>query len=606
MRARLLILVRVGAMVASLVLLMGEFPDPVIPVTFGEAANAMAPQRPRRRSTRRRASRRRSRATTSRRPSFDKVLSANRELISPETDAPAAAAMIDEVTLRAHIRFLADDLLEGRGTGTRGGLLAARYIAAQFESFGLEPASPAGSFLQDVRLIGSRTDPATRLRLNPAGGTGGHLDLLHGSDFVGGSDLEQPEINLEGDLVFVGHGISSAEQRWDDYKGVDLRGKIAVILVNEPPATSAEPELFNGRALTYQGRWTYKFEEAARRGAAGVILIHTNQSAGYDWSVVRNSWTGERFNLPPDEQTPPLALKSWVTEEAARRLLTLAGQDLDQLYRAATSRDFQPTPLPLKLSLSLRSEVRSISSPNVVGILRGSDPDLRRQFVALTAHWDHLGSRPDQTGDNIYNGAVDNASGIAGMIAIAKALSSARVKPRRSVIFIATTAEEQGLLGAEYYLRHSLVPVTDTIANLNLDSLNVMGQTTDITPLGAERSTLGALIQEVAKENGLTVTPESNPEQGSFFRSDHFPFAKAGIPAVSLMPGQRFVGHSEAWVAEQRADYARRYHQPSDEYNPHWDLSGMVQQVRIASHVLLRVAGVEVTPQWLPGRAVGK
>ncbi len=290
-----------------------------------------------------------------------------------------------------------------------------------------------------------------------------------------------------------------------------------------------------------------------------------------------------------------------MTEAAAGRLLQSTGRSLDDWRRAAAGRDFQPVVIPGRLTTTLRAHGRQVSSPNVVAIQRGSDPNLKKQFLVYSAHWDHLGVRPDQPGDNIYNGAIDNATGIAGMIALARACATGRVKPRRSILFIATTAEEQGLLGAEYYLRHPLVPVSETIANLNLDSLNILGLTTDFIPLGANRSSLGRLIEEVAKENRLTVSPESNPEQGAFYRSDHFPFAKAGIPALSLLTGNRFIGHSESWVSEQRAEYAQRYHQPSDEYDPHWDLSGLVQQVRLAYAIGLRIANAETVPAWNPG-----
>ena len=568
-------------LVTGLVELGVDFP-------LDQSVEAASPQK-RNRAARRRAPRRR----TARPSASDRVRSTNREEAVPTSDSRTGAAAIDEPSLRAHIKYLADDLLEGRGTATRGGLLAARYIAAQFEALGLEPASPDGSYFQMVKMLGTRTEPATRLSFASTNGQTAALELTFGDQFVAGTDLEQTELPVQGDIVFVGYGISSSDDNWNDYKGVDVRGKILLMLVNEPPPTNTEPSLFGARALTYYGRWTYKFEEAARRGAAGAILIHTDESAGYGWSVVRNSWTGERFSLMPDQQTPTLAMKSWINAESAQRITRLGGLDLEQLRQAAASRDFQPVPIPLKMTTLLRSQVRQISSPNVVAIQRGSDSTLRRQFVVYSSHWDHLGIRSDQPGDNIYNGAVDNATGIAGMITLAHAFTSAAsgsLRPRRSIIFIATTAEEQGLLGAEYYVRHPLVPLTDTVATINLDSLNVLGKTSDTIPLGAERSRLGPLVEEVARQNGLTVSPEASPEQGSFFRSDHFPFAKAGIPAISLLSGTRFVGHSEIWVTQQRAEYARRYHQPTDEYNPYWDLGGMVQQVQLAYAIGLRIA----------------
>lgn len=553
-----------------------------------------------RRSRSRRARRgSRSKTATAPRPAFDKIMSENRALLSEANDAGAAASQIEENNLRAHVKFLSDDMLEGRGPGSRGGMLAAKYIAAQFEALGLEPATAGRNYFQQVQMIGSRPDPSTRFVVKSGAGD---TEFKFGDDFVGGTDLEQTELQVNGEIVFVGYGVSAPENNWDDYKGLDVRGKVLLMMVNDPPATPSEPNLFGGKALTYYGRWTYKYEEAARRGAAGVILIHTNDSAGYGWSVVRNSWGGERFGLVPEANTPSLKLKSWVTEDAARKIAQMGGGNLDQLRQSAASRTFKPVTLTAKVDTTLRTQVQRLTSPNVVAIYRGNDPTLKNEYVVYSAHWDHLGIRPDQPGDNIYNGAVDNATGIAGMLAIAKAFNSLAIKPRRSVLFIATTAEEQGLLGAEYYARHPLVPLQQTVANVNLDSMNVLGTTTDITPLGADRSTLGKFIEEVAKENNVTVSPDARPEQGSFYRSDHFPFAKAGIPAVSLNPGTKFVGHHDKWGEEQFLDYNQhRYHQPADEYSPNWNFSGMAQQARLAFWIGLRVANASETPQWNKG-----
>lgn len=533
------------------------------------------------------------------RTSFDKVMSDNRGLLSETNDAEAASQKIEEAGLRAHIKYLSDDLLEGRGPGARGGMLAAKYIASQFEALGLEPAGGERSYFQLVQMIGSRPDSMNRLTVkNGAGST----EFKFADDFVGGTDLEQTEVPINGNIVFVGYGIQAPEANWDDYKGLDVRGKILLMLVNDPPATATEPNMFGGKALTYYGRWTYKYEEAARRGAAGAILIHTTESAGYGWSVVRNSWGSERFGLIPDANTPGLKLKSWVTEDAARKIAQVGGQNLDQLRQQAASRSFKPVTLNASVDMTLRSQVQRLTSPNVVGIYRGNDPTLKNEYVVYSAHWDHLGIRPDQPGDNIYNGAVDNATGIAGILAIAKAFGALNIRPKRSILFIATTAEEQGLLGAEYYARNPLVPLKDTVANINIDSMNVLGQTTDLTPLGADRSTLGKIVEEVAKENGLTVSPDAHPEQGSFYRSDHFPFAKAGVPAVNFEPGSKFVGHSEKWGEEQFSDYnEHRYHQPSDEYSLYWNFAGMIQQARLAFMIGLRVGNANDTPQWNKG-----
>ena len=567
------------------------------------ASATVAVQRRKKSSKKRTTSRRRSRGSRSRaatapKTNFDKVMTENRAVLTEATDAEQAGQKVEESVLRAHVKYLSDDLLEGRSPGGRGGLLAAKYIAAQFEALGLEPAADH-SYLQLVQMIGSRPDPTNKLTVKTGAGA---TDYKFADEFVAGSDLEQTEVTINGDIVFVGYGVHAPEANWDDYKGVDVRGKVLLMMVNDPPATATEPNLFGGKALTYYGRWTYKYEEAARRGAAGAILIHTNESAGYGWSVIRNSWGAERFGLLPDATTPVLKMKSWVTDEAAKKIVQSGGFNLDELRKSAASRSFKPVTLNAKVDMMLRSQVQRLTSPNVVGIFRGNDPTLKNEFVVYSAHWDHLGIRPDQPGDNIYNGAVDNATGIAGILAIAKACSALTIKPKRSILFIATTAEEQGLLGAEYYARNPLVPLKDSVANINLDSMNVLGQTSDVTPLGADRSTLGKFIEEVCKENNVIISPDARPEQGSFYRSDHFPFAKAGVPAVSFNPGSKFVGHNEAWGAEQFADYNQhRYHQPADEYSANWDFTGMVQQAKLAFLIGLRVANADQTPQWNKG-----
>lgn len=555
-------------------------------------------KRPTRRSRRSRSRRSRA-AAVAPRASFDKVMSENRALINESSDSDQAGAKIEENILRAHVKFLSDDLLECRGPGSRGGMLAAKYIAAQFESSGLEPASSDRTYFQQVQMIGTRPEPANKMVVRSSGG---EAEFKFGDDFVAGTDAVQTEIPLNADIVFAGYGISAPENNWDDFKGMDLRGKILMVMVNDPPATASEPNLFGGKALTYYGRWTYKYEEAARRGAAGVLLIHTDESAGYGWNVVRNSWGSERFGLLPDANTPVLKLKSWISEAVARKIAQLGGQNLDQLRQQADSRGFRPVALNAKLDMTFRTQVQRLSSPNVVGIYRGIDPTLKNEYVIYSGHWDHLGMRPDQPGDNIYNGAVDNATGISGMLAIVRAFSALNVKPRRSILFVATTAEEQGLLGAEYYVRNPLVPLAQTVANINIDSMNVLGTTTDITPMGAERSTIGKLVEDLAKESNLTISPDAHPEQGYFYRSDHFPFAKAGVPAVNWEPGSKFVGHADKWAEEQLQDYREhRYHQPADEYSPNWDFSGMVQQARLAFILGLRLSNAAETPQWKKG-----
>jgi Zn-dependent M28 family amino/carboxypeptidase len=514
---------------------------------------------------------------------------------------------ISEATLRAHVKFLSDDLLEGRGTGARGGELAAKYIAAQLQALGLNGAAPNGSFFQAVSLVGVKADPKTTLLVSNQSGKE-TIVLAFADDVVAFSGAQTENVDVNADLVFVGYGINAPEQRWNDYKGApdDYRGKILVMFVNDPPATTEEPNLFGGKALTYYGRWTYKYEEAARRGAAGVILLHTDQSAGYPWSVVRTSNGSWRFDIArtQNDPTPFLQFRSWVTNDAAQRLMKLAGQDLDAMRSRAASRDFQPVNLGLKAKLKLKSEVQRVSAPNVAGVLTGSDPNLRDEYVVYSAHWDHLGiGAPNKAGDTIYNGALDNASGVAAVIAIAEALSKLppAQRPRRSSLFLFPTAEEQGLLGAEWYSKHPLVPIDKTAGNVNLDSLNVLGPTNDFIPLGAERSTLKAVVEAVARERGMRVSPDARPEQGSFFRSDHFPFAKVGVPSISLKEGSDYVGRPQGWGEEQfRAYNTAHYHQPSDELRDSWDFRALIQETEIAMAIGRRIADMQEMPKFNP------
>jgi len=516
-----------------------------------------------------------------------------------------AGSPISEEFLRAHIKFLSDDQLEGRGTGAPGGELAAKYIAAQLEALGLRGAGPGGSFFQPVSLVGVKADPASVLTVS----AGDRKESFKFADeFVAFTGAQTAEVSVSAELVFVGYGVEAPEQRWNDYKGdaSDYRGKILVMLVNDPPAPAAESSLFGGRALTYYGRWTYKFEEAARRGAAGAILLHTDESAGYPWSVVRTSNSAWRFDLARDENSskPFLKLRSWVTNDAAQRMMRLAGQDLDDLRKRAASRDFQPVKLGLTASIDLKSELKRVSAPNVVGVLPGRDAKLRDEYVIYSAHWDHLGiGEPNKQGDRIYNGAVDNASGVAAVLGVAQALSKLPdgEKPRRSALFLFPTAEEQGLYGAEWYATHPLVPLNKTAAVVNLDSMNILGRTSDFVPLGAERSSLRAVVEAVARERSLTVAPDPRPEQGSFYRSDHFPFAKVGVPSISLKEGKEFVGRPAGWGEEQfRAYNTANYHQPSDEYRDTWNFEGMIQSAEIALAIGRRVADAPELPRFNP------
>ena len=522
-----------------------------------------------------------------------------------------SSSPIKQSTLKGHIRFLADDMLEGRGTGARGGDLAAKYIASELEASGLKGGAANGSFFQPVSLVGVKADPKATLIVSDKKST---EIFTFGDDFVAFTGAQTEIVNVDADLVFVGYGIEAPEHQWNDYKGDagDYRGKILVMLVNDPPATTAEPNLFGGKALTYYGRWTYKYEEAARRGAVGAILLHTDQSAGYPWSVVRTSNGSWRFDIArtPQDTTPFLQFRSWMTDAAAQRLMKLAGQDLDALRTQAATRDFKPVSLGVKAKLSLASEVKQVAAPNVIGLLEGRDPKLKSEYVIYSAHWDHLGvGAPDKNGDTIYNGALDNASGVACVLAIADVLAKLPVaqRPRRSILFLFPTAEEQGLLGAEWYSKHPAVPLDRTAANVNLDSMNVLGVTKDFIPLGAERSSLKAVVDAVAREKGLRVSPDARPEQGSFYRSDHFPFAKVGVPSISLKEGNDYVGHTKEWGEEQfRAYNTAHYHQPSDELRDTWDFRAMIQEADIALAIGMKIANAPQMPKFNEGDEFAK
>src|SRR5881296_97477 len=504
-------------------------------------------------------------------------------------DAPIPA--VSTPAMDAHLKYLADDLLEGRAPATRGGRLAAKYIAAQFEALGLEPAANDGSYFQPVALVGMTPRPSL------VWGKGGATrPLVFLDDFVAWAERPESHIVADGEVVFVGYGIEAKEWRWDDYKDVDVRGKVLLMLVNDPGLQDST--IFNGRALTYYGRWTYKLEEAARRGALGAILVHTPESATYGWDVVRGSWSVEQFKLDrPAAQS--IAFAAWVTHDAAQAALARAGLNLDSLTRGAAHREFRPVSTGVHVAVDVKSELRHVRSENVVAKLAGGDPALARQAVLVTAHWDHKGIGPVVNGDSIYNGAEDNASGIAAMLSVAQTLVQAEARPRRSVLFIATTAEESGLLGSEGYTRDPLVPLDQTAAVINLDVVNVRGATRDIDALGVDRSTLGPMFEAAARAESLSVVHHPDV-RGSFYRSDHFPFAKAGVPAVAIEPGRDFVGRPAGWGEEQAARYNReRYHQPGDEYSATFTYAGMAQEVRVALRLALAVANAPTMPRWL-------
>ncbi len=513
--------------------------------------------------------------------------------------AHPAGAQLTRIGTReidAHLRFLSSDLLEGRAPATRGGRLAAEYIASQLESFGVEPGA-SGSYFQEVPIDVVRSSPST---VSVTASVKANANLRFTDDVVVWAGAPSPSSAAKGELVFVGYGAKAPEYRWDDFKGADLKGKILLVLVNDPPAPPSEPNLFGGKAMTYYGRWTYKYEEAERQGAAGMLIVHTTDAAGYPWQVVVTSNSTDHRLLPRDPKLPPpIAVRGWITDPAATALLAQAGLNLADLRKQAESRDFKPIPTGITIDAHFDNSVRRMKSENVVGVVRGSDPKLRNEYVAYSAHWDHLGIGPaDARGDSIYNGASDNASGVADILAIARSAAQS-AKPRRSQLFLFVTAEESGLLGSQYYGEHPTVPVANIVANLNVDGGNLLGRVRDLTVLGANKSSLGPSLAAMVRADGMRITPEAHPERGLFYRSDHFSLAKVGIPAVSIARGTDFIGRTKEWGLQQDEDYtAHRYHQPSDEYKPDFDLSGAVQLAEIVERFGYSLANSPAVPTW--------
>jgi Zn-dependent M28 family amino/carboxypeptidase len=491
------------------------------------------------------------------------------------SSAFAALETINPEHIRWHVRFLSHDLLEGRGTGQRGGDIAAEYMATQFAEYGLKPAGDNGSYLQKVPLVGITTLPQTQFVLLPKQGESMILKPL--DEYVAYDQTQQSQSDVDADIVYVGYGIEAPEYNWDDYKGVDVRGKVLLMLVNEPP--SDDPKFFKGKALTYYGRWTYKYEEAARKGAVGVVLIHREDMASYPWEVVRNSNSGEKSYLKLEG--PALKVASWVQLNVAKKLVAGSGMDLEKMMADARSRDFHPVNLGAKLRAHMVSKVRNFESNNVVAMLPGSNRNLKDQAVMFTAHYDHLGIRPDMPGDNIYNGAADNATGCGILLELARAFSIAKDHPGRSIIFAAVTAEEQGLLGSEYLGKHPPIPAGKIALDLNYDDVQPIGSPQEVEVTGAERTTFYPWVQATAKEFRLAIRPDARPEAGHFYRSDHFSLARVGIPSFSINEGMKFKGHDEAWGLAQNKEYTEKhYHQPSDEYHPEMDFTGDAAMAR--------------------------
>lgn len=503
---------------------------------------------------------------------------------------------IDPVQIRAHLAFLSDDLLEGRAPGTRGEAVAASYLVSQLQRAGVEPVGE--SWIQRVPLIGWRGDA----RRTSAAFVRGQqrVQLRSGTDIIAWLDSGADSAVVRGEVVFAGYGVHAPEYRWDDYKDRDVRGRIVVVLANDPPTPPGQPLAFDGAAMTYYGRYTYKIEEARRRGAAALLIVHTDEGAGYPWHVVQSSWGGEQLALPHDADaaTSPLQLQGWITFDAARRVFAGSELELPELFVHAARRDFQPVFTGITATLRAAGSARRLEGRNVAGIVHGRHAQRRTEAVIYTAHYDALGIGTAVNGDSIYNGAYDNASGAALLLEIAEAFATLTPKPERSIVFLFTTAEEAGMLGATWYTRAPLLPLAQTVAALNIDGANLWGETEEIGAVGIERSTLGATVEEQARALGLRVAPERAPEHGFFFRSDHFPFARAGIPALYFDHGTSYRNRPAGWGSAVLSRYEQMYyHRPGDEYDPLFDLTGAAQQGRHAMLTGLSVASTAERPR---------
>jgi len=503
---------------------------------------------------------------------------------------------IRKENIETHVRFLSHDLLEGRGTGQRGGEIAAEYIATQFALYGLKPAGDNGTYLQKVPLVGITPGADTTFKLVPENGSA--LDLKALDEYVVYDQTQQASSDIDAPIVYVGYGIEAPEFGWDDYKGVDVKGKVLLMLVNEP--LSDDPKFFNGKALTYYGRWMYKYEEAARKGAVGAILIHRTDMASYAWDVVRNSNSGEKSFLELDG-TPKLKAAAWIQLDIANKLVAAAGLNLDKMMADAQSRDFKPVALPVRLSAHVTSKVRPFASTNVIAVLPGNGP-LKDEGVMYTAHYDHLGIRPEMAGDNIFNGALDNASGCGILLEIARAYTQAVQKPRRSLYFASVTAEEQGLLGSEYLGKHPPIPAGKISLDLNFDDVRPLGAPEDASVAGAERTNFYGFVLAAAEDFRFRIRPDAHPEAGHYYRSDHFSFSRVGIPAFSINEGVKFKGHDEAWGLAQDEDYVKNhYHQPTDEYKHVWDWTSDAAMARFGFALGWEAANQSRVVEWKKG-----
>ena len=516
---------------------------------------------------------------------------------SPNLTAEQAAEEITGDYMRSIVVEISDDRYEGRGPGSEGDAMARAYLAKRMEELELEPAAEDGSWEQPFDLVGVNSSQPDSWTFE---GHGQSLTLKQWDQFIVGGGIQEARAELDGaELVFVGYGIQAPEYDWDDYKGVDLTGKVLVMMNNDP---DWDPDLFGGETRLWYGRWDYKYLSAARQGAAGAIIIHTSPSAGYPFQVVQTSWTGVQFELPAGDE-PRSQVKAWVTEDSARELIAMAGLDLDELREAAYNRDFQPVPLGITTSIGMDVEITRVQSANILGLIPGSDPELKDEVVIYTAHHDHLGiGTPNEDGDVIYNGAMDNATGVAQVLAIAKAIKALPEAPRRSILVNLVGAEEQGLLGSEYYAANPTFAPGKIAANLNYDGGNIWGHTHDVTFVGLGKSTVDEIVTMIAEEQGRVVKPDQFSDKGYFYRSDQFSFAKIGVPAMYLDTGTDFVDRPPEWGREQQNHYTEvNYHQPTDEYDPSWTFDGMVDDALLGYWTGLAIANADDMPTWNAG-----
>ena len=514
----------------------------------------------------------------------------------PAEDQITAASLVD------HLKVLASDEYEGRAPATPGGQKTQDYLAQQLKAIGIEPGAPDGTYFQQVPIVESAVE--RNFVVSVPGNTYKYM-----TDVVAFSGVEKARVQVQGEVVFVGYGINAPELKWNDYAGANVRGKWVMIMVNDPPAPADEPTLFGGNALTYYGRWTYKFEEAARQGAAGALLIHTDESATYPWQVVQTSWSGTQYSLPPQAGEPALGIKAWMTNAAAKDLAKRGGRDLDTMRAAASTRGFKPVTLNIRAAATLMQRSSRKTAANVIGVLKGTNAS---EGVIYSAHWDHFGIRDPQPGDakdadRIFNGAYDNASGCAGVLEIAKAFAKAPQKPARSIYFAFVTAEESGLLGSAFLAANPPLPIDKIAANINIDGVNYLGATKDMVQLGSERSSIGPMIEAILKDRGRTLTGDNHPERGYFFRSDHFSFAKLGVPAISLSEPKQFTGANAADLLKKQEAYNDKdYHQPSDQYDPSWDFTGGADDMKVLTQLGWRIAAQPEMPKYNAGDQFGE